>query len=280
MPAREPDNFIYTYLSKRKVTAFDQTVNWQKTIAVSSNLQNLVSKVARLANPDHPNASEYTELCKELLGFRISAIASPGGQQAGIPVGAYGYIPIEEMGEGVSSLLGLITDLCMAEGNLFLIEEPENDIHPEGLKALLKVIVDKSETNQFIVSTHSNIVTRYLGSAPESRVFELESTYTPNQIPTSYIREVEPTAVARIEVLRRLGYELSDFDLWDGWLILEESSAEIIIRYLVPWFAPELSRFEQLLRAVRLRSSRPSRISAASSSSHTLSFNIVAGPGS
>jgi predicted ATP-dependent endonuclease of OLD family len=204
----------------------------------------LVAKVARLSNPDYVHATEYEELCKAVLGFRISVHAAEDGvgQQAGIPVGSFGYIPIESMGEGVSSQLGLITDLCMANGNLFLIEEPENDIHPEGLKTLLNVIVEKSKTNQFIVSTHSNIVTRYLGAAPDSKIFEFESAYKPNEIPTSAIREVETTPEARIAVLRHLGYELSDFDLWDGWLILEESSAEIIIRYLIPWFVPGLAR--------------------------------------
>jgi len=244
LPAQEPKNFIYTYLSKRKVYEFDREVDLNRTRAVLPNLSYLVSKVARLSNPDYIHAAEYDELCKALLGFRISVHAAEDGrgQQAGIPVGWFGHIPIESMGEGVSSQLGLITDLCMADGNLFLIEEPENDIHPEGLKTLLNVIVEKSATNQFIVSTHSNIVTRYLGAAPDSKVFEFESDYKPNQIPTSTIREVEPTVEARIDVLRRLGYELSDFDLWDGWLILEESSAEVVIRYLIPWFVPELSR--------------------------------------
>jgi len=241
--AREPDNFIYTYLSKRKVFGFDRTVNLGNTRAVQSDLRFLVAKVARLTNPDYERADEYTNLCKDVLGFRISVHAAQdgNGQQAGIPVGPYGYIPIEAMGEGVSSQLGLITDLCMADGNLFLIEEPENDIHPEGLKTLLNVIVEKSKNNQFVVTTHSNIVTRYLGSAPDSKIFEFESNYVPNAVPTSTIHEVETTAEARIAVLRRLGYELSDFDLWDGWLILEESSAEIIIRYLIPWFVPSLS---------------------------------------
>jgi len=244
IPAQEPSNFIYTYLSKRKVSGFDREVNLERTVAVQTDLRNLVAKVSRLANPDYVHASEYEELCKAMLGFRISvhAAADGRGQQAGIPVGSFGYIPIESMGEGVSSQLGLITDLCMADGHLFLIEEPENDIHPEGLKTLLNVIVEKSKTSQFIVSTHSNIVTRYLGAAPDSKIFEFESTYRANDIPASTIREVEPTAEARIAVLRRLGYELSDFELWDGWLILEESSAEIIIRYLIPWFVPGLAR--------------------------------------
>ncbi len=50
-----------------------------------------------------------------------------------------------------------------------------------------------------------------------------------------------------MEVLKDLGYSFSDFDLWDGWLILEEASAERIIRdYLIPWFVPELTRIRTL----------------------------------
>jgi predicted ATPase len=238
----EPSNFIYTYLSKRKVMTFDPLVDRTRTLGVAPNLMYLVSKVARLANIDHPQASEYADLSRKVLGFRVSTHASNTGQQAGVPVGNFDYIPIESMGEGVSSLLGLITDLCVAEQNLFLIEEPENDIHPEGLKTLLGAIVEKSKNNQFIISTHSNIVTRHLAAAPNSKLFVVESDYTPNVVPTSTIREVERKPSARIEVLRQLGYELHDFDLAEGWLILEESSAEIVIRYLIPLFAPRLSR--------------------------------------
>jgi hypothetical protein len=47
--------------------------------------------------------------------------------------------------------------------------------------------------------------------------------------------------------LRARGYALSDFELWDGWLVLEESSAErIICDYLIPWFAPRLTRLRTL----------------------------------
>ena len=61
------------------------------------------------------------------------------------------------------------------------------------------------------------------------------------------IRLVAPTAQARLEVLRDLGYSFSDFDLWDGWLFLEEASAERIIRdYLIPWFVPKLQRVRTL----------------------------------
>ena len=242
---QEPDNFLYTYLSKRKVINFVQTVNLANTQAITDNLSNLVAKVARLANPDHPKYDEYSKLCNVVLGFTISEHAALNGQQAGIPVGSFDYIPIEEMGEGVSSLLGLITDLCMADGNLFLIEELENDIHPEGLKAMLEVIGEKAKTNQFIISTHSNIVVKYLGAHPNSKLFNVSQEYKTNSVPTSFVKEIENSTHARIQVLRQLGYELYDFDAWEGWLILEEASAESIIRnYLIPWFAPKLTRIQ------------------------------------
>ena len=244
--ASEPGNYIYTYLSKRKVNAFTETINLERTRAVEIDLRSLNAKVNRLVNPDYEKFDEYTALCKKVLGFRVSSFASNNGHQSGLPVGQFGNIPLEFMGEGVSSQLGLITNLCMANGNLFLIEEPENDIHPESLKALLDVIIEKSATNQFIVTTHSNIVLRYLGAVDHSRVFSVESEYVPNSIPTSTIREVEKTPEARIEVLRQLGYELADFDFWDGWLILEESSAQIIMKYLIPWFVPRLARIQMI----------------------------------
>ncbi|WP_432089581.1 ATP-dependent nuclease [Streptomyces sp. bgisy095] len=244
--AEEPQNLIYTYFSKRKVAQFDRTVDKARTVGVAGDLRHLVAKVSRLSSPDYDGFDEYTRLCTEVLGFRISTYASDGGSQAGISIGRFNNVPIESMGEGVSSLLGLITDLCMGDGNVFLVEEPENDVHPESLKSLLRVIVEKSESNQFIVTTHSNIVTRFLGAAPESKVFSVESAFIPGAVPTSRIREIESTPDARIDVLRGLGYELSDFDLWDAWLILEESSAEVVISYLIRWFTPRLSRVRTL----------------------------------
>ena len=239
----EPNNVIYAYLSKRKVLAFNEDVREGRALTVEPHLENLTAKVDAIVNPDHPAFDEYSALCNELLGFRVTAWASLNGKKLGIPVGLHERIYVEAMGEGVSSLLGLIVSLCVADGNILLVEEPENDIHPEGLKKLLQTIVEKSDKNQFIVSTHSNIVTKYLGAAPNSKVFGVELDYEAGKVPTSTIQEIPPTSEARIETLKRLGYELYDFDLWDGWLILEEASAERVIRdYLIPWFAPGLSR--------------------------------------
>jgi predicted ATPase len=241
--ANEPSNFIYTYLSRRKVTNYDRSVDRDKQNAVTGNLQNLTAKVSRLLNPSDSRSDEFTLLCERLLGFRLGTLAVEHGQIVGVRIGDVGEISIESMGEGVANMLGLIVDLCVGDGNMFLIEEPENDVHPRALRGILDVIVDKSDRNQFVVSTHSNVVLRHLGGAPNSIVYVVSQEFERGSIPTSIITRLEDEPQARVDLLRELGYELGDLELWEGWLILEESSAETILRnYLIPWFAPMLAR--------------------------------------
>jgi hypothetical protein len=178
------------------------------------------------------------------LGFEVSSLAKGNGKQAVYFVYNLEHIPLTAMGEGVANVLGLITDLCVANESIFLIEEPENDIHPKALKALLQLIIEKSATNQFFVSTHSNIVMKYLGGVAESKVFSVTNELrdsTRKNLFVSEIKEISKNPEERRHVLEDLGYDFFDFDLWKGWLFLEESSAEIIIRdYLINWFVKPL----------------------------------------
>ncbi|MBD1900908.1 MULTISPECIES: ATP-dependent nuclease [Cyanophyceae] len=240
IPNQEPDNFIYPYLSRRKVASYGETVNLAQTSAVTGNFSNLYAKIDRLSNPEMPANKQYVQACRDILGFPITAIPSANGKKAAYVVSNFGSIPLEAMGEGIANLLGLIVDLCIANNQLFIIEEPENDVHPKALKKLLKLIAEKAETNQFIITTHSNIVVKYLGSQSESKLFRVTMEFE-ERLPTSRIEEVGNSSEARLHVLEELGYEFFDFDIWSAWLILEESTAEKIIReFLIPWFTPEL----------------------------------------
>lgn len=242
LPSTEPNHFLVPYLSKRKVVTYDEVINQAVTTTVGPDLRNLAAKLARLANPAFPASARYTEACEAILGFLVTVIPAPNGQQPGVYVSTTEAIPIDAMGEGVPNIVGLLADLALAEGKFFLVEEPENDVHPQALKALLELVVKSSEQNQFLVSTHSNVVVRHLGAAERSTLYYIDSKR--GQLPpVATARRVSDDPADRIEVLVELGYELYDFDLWEGWLILEESSAERIIRdYLVRWFAPKLSR--------------------------------------
>lgn len=246
MQAMEPNNFVYPYFSSRKVASFSEVVNQGTARAVTGNLSNLPAKVDDLLDVEHPNHDRYVALVKDLINLPISAVASDGGKSAAMRINKTEWINISRMGEGVAQMLGLIVQLCVAENQLFLLEEIENDIHPEALKALLRAIEASSSTNQFVISTHNNIVLRHLGALESTKIYDVQSSLTlenGNRLQTSTVELVEHTVEARTRLLTDLGYELSDLDLHDGWIIFEESSAEKIVReYLIPWFAPRLAR--------------------------------------
>ena len=244
---REPDHFIVPYLSKRKTATYHEDVRESHALVVSNNLQFLAAKLSRLSNPGFPEHYRYKETCEAILGFLVTAIPSQQGQRPGVYLPDRQTLPIDQMGEGVPNIVALLADLALSRGKLFLIEEPENDLHPQALKALLELIVESSQWNQFVVSTHSNIVVHHLAGAASSKLYSIKAMEGFSMPPKAVIQSIEPTVEARLAVLRELGYSFSDFDLWDGWLILEESSAERIIRdYLIPWFTPKLARIRTL----------------------------------
>ncbi len=122
------------------------------------------------------------------------------------------------MGDGVPNIVGLLADLALSRDKLFLLEELENDLHPTALKTLRDLVVESSEHNQFVVSTHSHIVARHLASTAGSHLYCVDSE--PGQLPPiTKVNEIASEPAARMKALRELSYELSDFELWDGWLI-------------------------------------------------------------
>lgn len=244
-PQKEPDNLIYPYLSKRKSIGYNETINEANTVSVEGNFNFLYSKIDRIVTPQFQPANKlYIEACESILGFVVSTLAKGAGKKAVYFIKNSEHIPLTAMGEGVANILGLVTDLCVAENKIFLIEEPENDIHPKALKSLLKLIVEKSDTNQFFISTHSNIVMKYLGGELGSKVFKVTNDARDkvrSNLFISNLSEVPNIPEIRRQVLEDLGYDFFDFDLWKGWLFLEESSAEILIRdYFIDWFVSPL----------------------------------------
>ncbi|NBO09514.1 MAG: hypothetical protein EBV30_09270 [Actinobacteria bacterium] len=242
LPAAEPHHFIVPFFSKRKTANYQEDFREENVLQITSEMGNLAAKLSRLANPQFPAHKQYSNACEAILGFVVTAIPSPNGQRPGVYLPDLSTVPIDQMGEGVPNIVALLCSLAVSEKKLFLIEEPENDLHPVALKALLDLVIASSEHNQFVISTHSNIVVSHLCSQANSHLLQVTSER--GVLPTlAKIASVPQTPAARIKVLHELGYAFSDYHLWDGWLILEESSAERIIReYLIPWFAPSLRR--------------------------------------
>lgn len=242
IPNIEPNHFIVPFYSRRKASAFSEETGSHVARTVPNDLSCLAAKLTRLGNEGYPGHAEFKEACTAILGNPIFTVPGSNGQQVGSWVDLNNTITLPYMGDGVPHILGMLAELAVSEGKLFLMEEPENDLHPRALKALLDLIIKKSAMNQFLITTHSNIVVRHLASLENSYLYRVSGTQQ-DRMPVTSIEHVEKTPEARFEILRELGYDLSDYELNEGWLILEESSAQSIIKeFLIPMFAPALAR--------------------------------------
>jgi predicted ATPase len=244
--ADEPNNFLFPIFAARKGTYLSDDVNVQATNSIRLDMGNLPAKVLRLISGDMRD--EFDVACMRMLGIRVRTTATQQGQQIASLLPGGESIALTAMGEGVRAVVSLLVCLFSGHGRLFVIEEPENDLHPLALKALLEVIIRASEDNQVVVTTHSAIVATRLGAEADCKLYEvrLDTTQTP---PVSSVVPILDRA-GRIELLISLGNEPVDLDLWEGWLILEEASAESLIReVLIPWFVPYLARIRTVSAA-------------------------------
>jgi predicted ATPase len=248
IPAQDPGNLFVPILSGRRVTQYREQASADHVRAVTAQDSYLVSRVLSLQSSSIPQAVKFRDLCRAILNMNFDVFpAEHNMQQIGSQVSLHDAIPLEAMGAGLSGALSLILGLSTAHDKLFIIEEPEDDLHPASLKALMDAIIATSNQNQFLISTHSSTVLTRLGAVPSTALIHVESDG--QLLPTSSYTEITDRA-GRLEVLQDLGYGLADMDLGLGWLIFEESSAERLIRqYLSKWFAPRL----QNLRTVAAR---------------------------
>ena len=236
-----PGAVFEPFVARRKAAAFSEAINSGVSNSVTGTLQHIYSRIDEIAVSGHPRHEKFRDALNDVLGFQITTRQSGGGKEAGFYFDLNNFVPLQRMGDGVSEIVALIVELCIAENKIFVIEEPETNLHPTGVKALMRLVLEASKRNQFIVSTHSNVVVRELGSQPATKIFRVFKT---GELPSSpsAIEEVGDDRQIRHELLRELGYEFSDFDLFSGWLFLEESSAETVFnQILIPEFVPCLA---------------------------------------
>lgn len=239
-PQKEPDNLIFPFFSKRNRKIVDY-VGEEQSIDVKPTYENLSALINDIKDSGHIHNERFMEIVELLIGTSVTTFPSQNGATVGIRVGNNNKdsISIDSLGDGVPHILALLHRILCSENKIFLIEELENDLHPKAIKEILNLIIESSDSNQFFITTHSNIVVRKL-SENDNKIFNVELSYE-NNVPTSSVTEIKNNPSDLRRVYLDLGYEMLDFGLWEGWLILEESSAESIIKkFLIPWFCPNL----------------------------------------
>jgi predicted ATPase len=239
IPPTRPNHLTVPAFSRRKSQEYETAVRLDLANEVDITDRSLTSLVANLTGGEHGEGQRYRDLMKRVLGLEVTTFLAGDGQVPGLAVAPGRGIALTRMGEGVSSLVGIMANLASPGRRLFLIEEPENDLHPTALRALLDVLKEEAvKGHQFMVTTHNDIVLRELGALPEARIYEARLASGQDGLPaTTYVAVADP--FDRETALRNLGYEQN---VPFGWLVLEEASGETFVGdALIPLFTPKLA---------------------------------------
>jgi hypothetical protein len=242
--SQRPFNFIAPYLAQRRSVPRNHSVGGSHANAVTGRFEFLTAAIDQLLTSNR-RRDPFLAACEAIVGFRPSELADAqtSGQKRivqEIDLDRGWTIPVEEMGDGVVSALALIVDLIEKRQLLYLLEEPEHDLHPMALRALLDLVFSAANSgSQFVITTHSHVVVRHLGSLQTTRLFGvIQQRGEP--IPSSTV-DICESREDRRQLLRSLGYAVTDDELYDGWLLVEEASAETLIRdFIIRWFVPQL----------------------------------------
>jgi predicted ATP-binding protein involved in virulence len=191
-PGQEPNHAFYP-LFLRRPAVYNEQINEQAGNQVGFQWQNLPARLDRLMDATNPASAVLAQAMLDVVGIKVTAVQSQNGKVPGSYVqGGYRTL-IDRMGAGVANAVTLLACLLDSRGKIFLIEEPETDLHPAALKPLLHVIEQVSDHNQFFISTHSHVVVRYLTSNDNARLFHVTAQIDDSQLYTSSVAEVPRT---------------------------------------------------------------------------------------
>lgn len=84
-------------------------------------------------------------------GAKLMVIVRDAEKSDGGPL----TLPIESMGMGFMELVIFFVNIFERKNQIFLLEEPENHLHPNHQRMLAEVIRETSAQNQFVVISHS-----------------------------------------------------------------------------------------------------------------------------
>ncbi len=116
---------------------------------------------------------------------------------------------IHDLSDGSLLLIALLTKILTSKHDIFLIEEPENSLHPKALLGLLDVMSSFHKEKQFIITTHSET---------------LVSRAKPEEVIVTKIGENGMSEITNIQNIRELKRKLrNDFINFSDYVFFGES---------------------------------------------------------
>lgn len=104
-----------------------------------------------------PIKKALREFIEQGMESQIEIQFEPGGESFSIATSDDELVTFESLGSGFRQIFNLALTIASTSNSIVLIDEPELNMHPSLLRRLMKLIFSNN-TNQYIISTHSNVL--------------------------------------------------------------------------------------------------------------------------
>lgn len=187
----------------------------------------IINKLFFLKNQDLDSA-EYKIYKKiydtfyEITGSRFNIVPDNKNRISLLYRTGNNWIPASDSGLGLSDVLIMISIFNLKDNNVFLVEEPENHLHAEYQKRLLRYL-QSLKSKQFFITTHSSI---FLDTYMVDKIFYCKND---GEIVVS-------DQTSKSEIINSLGYSVTENLVADLIVLLEGPTDIPVIKEMLNWF--------------------------------------------
>lgn len=158
----EKDKDVYSKFSQLNSINYLPSIKGQAKRSYQSNEDHVInSLIKNFRESSTAGVEEYFNKWQKLFGIEKIAINRDDRLDANyITVGDRS---LTDLGYGLSQLTALLIMVGLRDkgkGNIFLLEEPESNMHPKYQSLLADVFVEAKNQSQFIIETHSEYMIR------------------------------------------------------------------------------------------------------------------------
>lgn len=174
-----------------------------------------------LVSSEHKTYITIYETFQEITGSKFNIIPNKSNVLILYYNTEGNWIPASDSGLGLSDVLIILTALNVLKNNVFLLEEPENHLHAEYQKKLLKYI-KSLKARQFFITTHSSV---FLDTGIVDKIFYCSKD---KEIVLS-------DQTSKSEIINSLGYSVSENLVADVIVLLEGPTDIPVIQEMLNW---------------------------------------------